>query len=195
MSTARSKRQIILLTIVLEGGLALFALLVWHYQSQPLPELPNSGELAWGIFWALPLLAMNLSLFYLIVPRFPTFKICQEFSDTYVKPLADLLDPGSALLVALCAGIGEEFFFRGLIQENLGLLIASALFALVHFISALRQFALLVFIYFLVGIYLGLIYQESQSLWLVSITHAAYDLLAILMIKYFYPSPKNVPSN
>lgn len=94
------------------------------------------------------------------------------------------------VLVALSvlAGVGEELLFRGGVQgllsqylsSWLAIAAASLLFGLVHFVSLT---------YFLVatglGLVLGLTYHLSDSLWLVMIWHALYDLLALFCLLRF----------
>ena len=97
---------------------------------------------------------------------------------------------GASVLVALCvvAGVGEELLFRGAVQgwlagslgEITAIVVASLLFGLVHYIS---------FTYFLVatglGLLLGTAYALSDSLSLVMIWHAVYDMVALYCLLRF----------
>lgn len=97
---------------------------------------------------------------------------------------------GWPALVALSivAGVGEELLFRGAMQgwltQSLGagaaIAIASVLFGLVHYVS---------FTYFLVatglGLLLGTAYALSDSLALVMIWHAIYDVIALFCLLRF----------
>lgn len=92
------------------------------------------------------------------------------------------------VLLSLLAGVGEELLFRGAIQGWLmahtdpltAVLAASVLFGLVHYIS---------FTYFLVatglGLILGTAYLLSESLALVMIWHALYDMIALFCLLRF----------
>lgn len=92
------------------------------------------------------------------------------------------------VLLSLLAGIGEELLFRGAIQGWLmantdavtAVVAASVLFGLVHYVS---------FTYFLVatglGLILGAAYVLSESLLLVMVWHAVYDLLALYCLLKF----------
>ncbi len=98
------------------------------------------------------------------------------------------LDYSWPVLIALCAiaGVGEELLFRGALQNWLGgmlpdwsaLIIAAVAFGLVHFLS---------WLYFLVatalGLILGGVYMLTDSLWLVMVWHAVYDLVAVICLR------------
>lgn len=97
---------------------------------------------------------------------------------------------GWPVLVALSvvAGVGEELLFRGALQgwlagsfgQMAAIAVASLLFGLVHYIS---------FAYFLVatglGLLLGTAYALSDSLALVMIWHAVYDMIALYCLLRF----------
>jgi membrane protease YdiL (CAAX protease family) len=94
------------------------------------------------------------------------------------------------LFIAIFAGVGEELFFRGVLQRILirlfkspmaGIVVASVLFSAIHFqfYGFLPRFAL--------GMLLGLIYWYSGSLWPAIIAHVVYDAIAVVLF-YFNPS-------
>jgi membrane protease YdiL (CAAX protease family) len=94
------------------------------------------------------------------------------------------------VLVALSvlAGVGEELLFRGAIQGWLSqfagtvtaVLVASLLFGLVHYLS---------FTYFVVasclGLVLGAVYAFTDSLLLVMVWHAVYDMIALYSLRRY----------
>lgn len=93
------------------------------------------------------------------------------------------------LFVAVFAGIGEELFFRGVLQRLFIKLFKSAWpgIILAAFIFSAFHFQFYGFIpRFILGILLGLIYWYSGSLWPAIFAHFAYDAFAVVMI-YFYP--------
>ncbi|HEX2608380.1 MAG TPA: CPBP family intramembrane glutamic endopeptidase [Flavisolibacter sp.] len=94
------------------------------------------------------------------------------------------------IFISLFAGIGEELFFRGVLQRLfiratrspwVGIVIAAALFSAFHF----QFFGFIPRL--LLGILLGVIYWYSGSLWPSIIAHFAYDAL-IIVLAYFNPS-------
>jgi membrane protease YdiL (CAAX protease family) len=93
------------------------------------------------------------------------------------------------LFIAVFAGVGEEFFFRGVLQrifirlfKNVwaGIIITAIIFSAIHF-----QFYGFI-PRFILGVLLGLIYWYSGSLWPAIIAHTIYDGFAVVMI-YFNP--------
>jgi membrane protease YdiL (CAAX protease family) len=94
------------------------------------------------------------------------------------------------VLVAVFAGVGEELFFRGVLQRLFiklfknpwaGILVTAFIFSAIHlqFYGFIPRFIL--------GILLGLIYWYSGSLWPAIIAHFAYDAFAVVMI-WFNPA-------
>ena len=83
-------------------------------------------------------------------------------------------------LISLWAGLAEELLFRGVIQARWGLVAASILFGLLHFVTP--AYALLATV---VGFYIGLLYHLFQSLLIPIQLHAIYDFGALIYLRYF----------
>lgn len=89
------------------------------------------------------------------------------------------------VLLAAAAGIGEEILFRGFLQNWLlefmavesAIIIAAVLFGLLHFAS-FGYFVLTT----LLGAALGFVYYLTNSLLLIIVWHAFYDLLALWVL-------------
>lgn len=93
------------------------------------------------------------------------------------------------VFISLFAGVGEELFFRGILQrifirmtQNpwMGIVLTAAIFSGIHF-----QFYGF-FPRFILGILLGAIYWYSGSLWTAILAHFLYDAAVILAV-YFNP--------
>ena len=93
------------------------------------------------------------------------------------------------IFIAAFAGIGEELFFRGILQRLFirgtkspwaGIIIAAFIFSFFHF----QFFGFIP--RFLLGILLGAIYWYSGSLWPAIIAHFLYDAF-IIILAYFNP--------
>ncbi len=92
------------------------------------------------------------------------------------------------IIVSLLAGIGEEWLIRAVLQGFLvdsfgpvvGIVAASLIFGLLHFMT--KTYVLLTF---LLGSLFGVAFYLSNSLLLVMIAHAVYDILAFAMIVKF----------
>ena len=188
-----SRNRILLISLLLEGLLCGFYLTWLYFQPQGIligwHLLPGVSELAFGALATLPLFALNYLLFGPLSHTVPSLVTCFEFKDRIVKPLADELDIYSAFAVALCAGIGEELFFRGLLQEQFGLFVASVAFSLLHFGPAAARYKFIALLYVLIGVYFGVLYERTGRLWEPITAHVIYDYIALLYMRYVYHSP------
>lgn len=161
---------------LLEGGLAAGALIIDAFFTSRIPFYLNTNYLAWALPSALPLFLL-MALIYL--PVFQTTR----------KRLVEILEIFAGMsileLASLCvlAGIGEEFFFRGFLQARLagltdpwmGLVLSSAIFGLLHWITPVYAlFAAAA------GFYLGWLFLFSGNLVLPAVAHGLYDFLALL---------------
>jgi membrane protease YdiL (CAAX protease family) len=82
-------------------------------------------------------------------------------------------------LISIWAGLAEELLFRGVIQARWGLVWASILFGVLHFVTP--AYALLAFV---IGIYIGLVHHFFQSLLIPIQLHAIYDFGALIYLRY-----------
>jgi CAAX protease family protein len=96
----------------------------------------------------------------------------------------------NVIFIAAFAGIGEELFFRGVLQRIFiklfksplaGIIVTAIIFSAIHmqFYGFIPRFIL--------GILLGFIYWYSGSLWPAIIAHFVYDAFFIVLV-YFNPS-------
>lgn len=105
--------------------------------------------------------------------------------DEKIVPIFTNVKLPDLILIAITAGVGEELFFRGWLQSALtdrfealsGILLASAVFGLMHYLSAMYAFYA-----GLTGLYLGVIYQATGNLYIVVAIHALYDFIAFLYL-------------
>jgi len=82
-------------------------------------------------------------------------------------------------MISFAAGFAEELLFRGVLQARFGIVIASIIFGLVHFISPLY-----VIITALMGLYIGAFYYFTESLLVPIQMHFIYDLGVLVYLKY-----------
>ena len=174
----------LLVAILFQGMIIPVALLLaWLLGVSPWSGLtPDLASITLGLAATLPPL---IALHGLTRARVRWF---EELSDM-IRPLIHSLFrgrwPGWIVVVSLLAGFGEELLFRGVLQgwlagfspPWLAVVAASLVFGLLHFLS---------WTYFLFavgfGLYLGVIYQVTDSLLAVCLVHALYDWMAIRMI-------------
>ena len=88
------------------------------------------------------------------------------------------------LIIAVLAGIGEEFMFRGVLQKilinwmrntHLGILFAAIIFSAIHF----QFFGFIPRM--ILGIVLGYLYVWSKSIWVPIIAHATNNALTVIL--------------
>jgi uncharacterized protein len=86
-------------------------------------------------------------------------------------------NPVGALILGLSTGIGEEVLFRGAIQPRFGIVIASAIWSLLH---VQYELTWVVAGLFAMGIMLGLI-RNHYGTTAAIVTHALYNVLIVLI--------------
>lgn len=155
-----------------------------------------------GVLSVVPLVAFGAWI-YFGNPR--PFRRLRKTADEMLVPFLGNLSYPQAIVLSLAAGICEEVFFRGFLQIGLtqwlgggvpaailGLLIASAIFGIVHWVHAEYAFAT-----FAIGCYLGIVMWLSEGIIAPIISHALYDFVAICFVFYLAgrQSPKDESSN
>jgi membrane protease YdiL (CAAX protease family) len=181
-----NRTSFLTLAIVLEGGLAVVALILGRLTgTDPLNHFTfNWPALTWAVVGTTPLV-----LFFMLSYRFPVGPLwpIKEFLVKTLGPYLNTCYWYDLLLIALLAGVCEELFFRGFLQpwiESIGggtvsLLGSNLVFALVHFITP--AYALLAG---LMGVYLGLLLDASgqRNLFIPILAHTIYDFLAFVVV-------------
>ncbi len=140
-------------------------------------------DIAYGILAASFLLAFNYILFFSPLSRIKSLEELHYFKDIIINPLIKKLTLIDGFIISILAGISEELFFRGILQNEFGIIIASSTFALAHFGTKILKFKVTGFIYLLAGFYLGFLYYFSNSLLCSMTCHFLYDFIAIYYIK------------
>jgi uncharacterized protein len=179
-----NRKALLLITIFAEGGLGLLGLILIRFsrlESWSMINLSWSGT-AYALLLSLPMLGM---LFFFDRSSWePIAQFRREIDERIIPIFANVKLPDLAL-IAFFAGVGEELFFRGWLQSVLasrfeawlGILIASVIFGLAHYLSPTYA------IYAgLTGLYLGVIYQVSGNLYIVMVIHVLYDFIALVYL-------------
>lgn len=81
-----------------------------------------------------------------------------------------------AILVAVGAAVGEEVFFRGLLQRWIGVWGQAVLFGLAHLSYGTE---LQVVVPFALGLFFGWLVKRGARLWLPIVAHFTYDIVAL----------------
>lgn len=181
-----SKQTVVIVGFIVEAILCV-VFFVWAYYTGFRDAIcPSWEDMLWGVGLSIPPLIFNYLLFEVAGSRVVSLRFLTEFVEHVVKPLASVLDWCSGLIVAVCAGVGEELFFRGVLQNEFGLIAASVLFSLLHFGIAVKDYLFIAVLYMLIGLYLGVVYQIFGTLWVPILVHISYDYLALLYLRYLH---------
>lgn len=165
------------------GVLGLVAILIFDI-TVPLLGAGFWHSLLYGAIGAL--LTYTMLLLFTQIPGLLPDNLERQMQGLY--DFASSYSRAMLIVLSLLAGIGEELLFRGAVQgwllehtnAVLAVLGASVLFGLVHYVS---------FTYFLIasglGLILGVAYLLSESIALVMIWHAVYDMIALFCLLRF----------
>lgn len=176
-------KKILLLTLLVEGVLLGISLVWIYYRELVLSSPPTIWQIFIGVLSSIPLLAVNFILFEILSSRVAILHSFATFRNEIAEPIASALNWTEALFVSIAAGFCEELFFRGVLQPEFGIFIASAIFALMHFGGSAREFRLLTTLYVIIGIYFGLLAQLNSNLWVPAIGHSVYDFVALQYLR------------
>jgi uncharacterized protein len=106
----------------------------------------------------------------------------REISEELAPRLVDGAASTSLVLVAIFSGVGEEAFFRGALQQEFGLVIASVLFGLAH-IGPDRRYLVWTAWAVLAGFVFGLLYEISGGLLAPILAHSGHNAATLLLWK------------
>jgi membrane protease YdiL (CAAX protease family) len=164
----------IVLTIAVAVALALFAGL-----SLPSMLIFRWSDALLGTAATTPLFAL---LAWFMTSRRHAIAAFRESQIEFLSELGFRFTPPRVVLMALGAGFSEELLFRGVLQGWIAMhapiwvaiLAPNILFGLLH-----ARTTLYAIVAGLVGVYFGVLYWASGSLWAPIIAHALYDLVAL----------------
>ena len=196
--------NIVLMAVVVEGGLAVIALGLAYFfglfdSSQPLNSIAAAtwhSAIVWGGLGTLPLL-IYLAVFGLRPPKI--LQPMKDFVDQKLKPIFEKCSLTELAILSLLAGFCEEIFFRWSLQGGIssmsgslwaGLLIASVLFGLCHWVNAAYGITTTI-----MGIYFGLMMHWSGTWLAPAIAHALFDFVALVFIARFDTTDNSAASS
>jgi membrane protease YdiL (CAAX protease family) len=177
-----SRLQLLILAIIAEGFILVLALVlaaIFHIDMHWSTQNFFAGLPA-GIAGTIgPLLFFMLSLSKKVDP-IPVIGSLRQTVIKDVKKLFDNSGLADIALISLLAGIAEEMLFRGVIQAAIGMIGASILFGLAHFIT--RAYMVIALC---MGLYLGFFFEITGNLFVPIQIHVFYDFGALIYLKYF----------
>jgi membrane protease YdiL (CAAX protease family) len=107
------------------------------------------------------------------------------------EALASLLGPlglSTCLLLAAVSGIAEEALFRGALQPRVGLVAASLIFGLAHFVPR-REYAPWTVFSVAAGLLLGLLFEATGNLVAPIVAHAGINAVNLRLLSTRYGPP------
>jgi uncharacterized protein len=188
MASIEERNNGFAMAVIVEGGLALVALvLAWLFSVPLRVQLPSTtsdlvSATLRGLLVTLPML---VAFFWLVHSSRATLRQLREQVEWLIGEMFPDATIGQFAMVAVLAGVGEELLFRGVVQwvvsawttPIVGLVIASLLFGLLHALSKL-YFVLATAIGFLFG---WLVY-EYNDLVAPMVAHSVYDFVALVYL-------------
>ncbi|MDR1959974.1 MAG: CPBP family intramembrane metalloprotease [Planctomycetaceae bacterium] len=183
--------------LLTEGGLAVLAVCLGRSFGIPVVSRTKWEESAiWiqailvGSAAVLPPLVLCWGIYRF---SWKSVELIKKFLDIFYNDFLRHCRIWQILFLSILAGLGEELFFRGLLQTGLikwlawfgasptaasvsGILLASLFFGLAHPVSRLY-----VMICFLIGIYCGLLFLVTGNILVPIFFHAEYDFLVIVL--------------
>ena len=137
------------------------------------------ADVSLGIIAAVPPLLI-IPLLELRVDRYvPVLRGLRQSIHLVLAPLVGHMRLAEVLAISALAGVSEEVFFRGVLQREVGVILASVIFGLFHALSlpyVLWAAA--------VGGYLGCLAQWHGSLSVPIVTHTTIDIAGLLYIRH-----------
>lgn len=159
------------------GLLVVAAVLFWNgFRGRaPLPL----GELYIGLGAGFATAVVTVSLgvvAYKLVP------VMRRLAEELAPALVDGVAYRNLVLVSIFSGVGEEAFFRGALQQEFGLVVASLAFGLAHIGPDRRYLAWTVWAVF-AGFLFGTLYETTGGLLAPMIAHALHNAATFLLWK------------
>ena len=141
-------------------------------------ELQLTGDcvalsVALGALTAVVTVSMGL-LAYRLLP------VLREVAEELAPRLVDGASRGGLLLISVFSGVGEEAFFRGAVQQEFGLVVASVVFGVVH-VGPDRRYLWWTAWAVLAGFLFGALYDVTQGLLAPILAHASHNAATLLL--------------
>jgi uncharacterized protein len=106
--------------------------------------------------------------------------VLREVAEELAPRLVDGADRSSLVLVALFSGIGEEALFRGAVQQEFGLTVASLGFGLAH-VGPDRRYLVWTAWAIMAGFLFGALYEVTGGLLAPIVAHSTHNAATLLL--------------
>jgi membrane protease YdiL (CAAX protease family) len=177
-----SRYKLIILAVLTEGIVLVAALLLAKYFGIAFFPLTKNlpRDILIGTLGALFPLAFFIFSLTKKAENIPLLGSLRRILITEVRAIFSNTRLPDIVIISALAGIAEEFLFRGIIQVKLGLIIASILFGLVHFVTPVY-----IILATFMGLYIGIFFNLFGGLLIPVLLHFIYDLGALIYLRYF----------
>jgi membrane protease YdiL (CAAX protease family) len=173
--------RVLLFAFLGEGALGLAALLWVLVRGLPITWGEPVRAVSTGVAVALLLAAVQYGLLH-HAPAIGPVEALRRLYGELLFPLFHRVTPAEIIGISLLAGVGEELFFRGAMQQEWGWTAASVVFGLCHVGN--RDTLILGVWAGLVGGILGWLAMVTGGLLAPIVAHALYDALALSYIRW-----------
>ena len=175
-------RKVTLLQFALMAALLVFAFVLYYFltvrpSGQWIGLFPLDLQLSTWL-WLIPGCTIPLLIFYVFLKLVPSM---DSIYDENVKIVAELYSLTFMVGYFIVNAFIEELLFRGALQYALGILPTVVLFTAAH-VSYYKKPLMLVEV-FVLGLFLSVLYELCQSLWLCTVAHAFYNWMVMWLIK------------
>jgi membrane protease YdiL (CAAX protease family) len=187
----RYSRQLLVRVALLEGTLLGIALIWAFFQKLPWRAAltPTLADSVFGVSAGLLILSINYAAIEYGSRYSLFFRTIKHLIEEDVSPLFQHVNLVVVILIAIVSGVAEEIFFRGVLQANIGIWLASVVFGLAHI---WKKSAIFYGIYAtMLGLLFGGLYVWSGSLWVPILAHVVNNFVAILYYMYYILKPES----
>ncbi|MDD3012179.1 MAG: type II CAAX endopeptidase family protein [Candidatus Gastranaerophilales bacterium] len=180
-----NQKELVLTVITVESLLFLIAA-IWGYFTpiNPFQNIkPDFGDIMFAVLNICLLLAVNFMVINVFSKYIPFFRYLKEAYNE-IAPIAANITFSGAFIIAVFSGFAEEFFFRGILQAQFGIIISSIIFGIFHIGNKKTVWYGIYAV--LVGLYLGWLYHITENLLVTIIVHCVNNFLALFYMRYYY---------
>tara|TARA_Y100000588_G_scaffold393114_1_gene507640 strand:- start:1968 stop:2519 length:552 start_codon:yes stop_codon:yes gene_type:complete len=172
--------QLTRLALLGEGALVVIALAWAVFRGLPLAAGNIVPAVFLGFLTAVLLMLVNWYLLR-VAPDVAGVREFRNIYQTLLKPTFRTVKGFDIVVISVAAGIGEELFFRGVIQPEIGVLFAALFFGLLH--TGGRGTWIYGMWVAIMGAVLGAVTIVSGGLLAAILAHTTYDAAALFYIR------------